>query len=260
MSTREWLVRAEEAHKRDRRNLWLGAARLDGRGRFTVAFAIPRRQMSVRFVDLIEIERQAGIVFAHNHLEVAADAVFVLSEISLSVDPAWRNHPGFSGEVEVSRVDPTAASHQSSRKVAMRFRLTIDGNSFAEGFARVSFLPPALYARVRARVSAPSADESSGGETDPGAAIVDPLDPLTTDHPTDHVPGMAVAAAIEKAVADGWSGRALRMLSLSFQNYIEHDPPPLVRFDPLDGDDIRGHIQQGGVTKGMFTGALTDAT
>ncbi|SDZ55318.1 hotdog family protein [Herbiconiux ginsengi] len=257
---RQWRVRAEEAHKHDQQNLWLGTARLDELGRFTVTFSIPEGQAAVRFVDLIEIERQAGIVFAHSYLEVAADAVFVLSEISLNADPTWRAHSGFAGEIEVSRADPVAPRQASSRKVAMRFHFRIDGNSFAHGFARVSFLPPALYARVRTRAGANPICESPGGHRSPGAAIIDLLDPLTADHRTDHVPGMAVAAAIEKAVTGESGGRPLRMLSLRFQSYIEHDPPPLLRVDPLDGNGIRGHLEQGNVVKGTFTAALTEPT
>jgi hypothetical protein len=234
---------------------------IDEQGRFAVNFSIPAGDRPLRFVDLLEVERQAGIVFAHHSLDVPNDAAFVLSDISLELAPGlhWQGSASLAGMMQVSVVDP-AESTQSVRKAAMNFSMRVHGRPSGRGSATVRFLSPRLYARLRVRPPDPQphpADAPRFEPADPDAFLVDLMDPLVDDHSADHVPGMAVAAAIEKAVTADPGGWTLRMLSLSFQEYIEHHPPAVLRVDRVQDGELQGRIQQADATKATFGGLLS---
>ncbi len=257
----EWRVRPMDVHKRDPRNLWLSTAAIDEQRRFTVNFSIPAGDRPLRFVDLLEVERQAGIVFAHRSLGVPGDAAFVLSEISLELAPdlRWQGSASLAGKMQVSVVDPVEST-QSVRKAAMEFDMKVHGRPSGWGFAKVRFLSPRLYARLRVRLPGPQPHVAVAPRfepADPDVVLVDLLDPLVDDHSADHVPGMAVAAAIEKAVTADPGGWTLQTLSLSFQEYIEHHPPAVLSVDRVQGRELQGNIQQAGMTRATFSGLLS---
>lgn len=254
----EWKVRPEDAHKHDPRNLWLTSAVIDEQRSFSAGFAIPAHGNPLRLVDLIEVERQAGIVFAHHHLAVPRDSIFVLTGISLDVvSPAvWHGNGGLSGRVTVSLADLPGT--QSIRQARMNFALETPDGALAWGAAAVSFLSPALYARLRGRaMDNQSRFEDRGPleELNPNIVFLDLMDPLVGDHSSDHVSGMAVAAGIERTlIARG--GGFLRGLSLEFQEYIEPLPPLLLSVDDHRSGQVVGRVRQAGVTKATFSGTM----
>ena len=254
----EWKILPEDAHKQDPRNLWLTTAVIDEQGSFSAGFVIPAHDNPLRLVDLIEVERQAGIVFAHHNLAIRSDFVFVLTGISLDVvSPAdWHGNGGLSGRVTVSLADPPEA--QSIRQARMHFALETHQGPLAWGTAAVRFLPPALYARLRGRAMEDQSRLKDGTPLEalnPNIVFLDLMDPLVGDHSSDHVSGMAVAVGIERTLT-ARSGGSLRRLSLVFQEYIEHLSPLLLSVDDHRRGQVVGRVHQAGVTKATFSGAL----
>lgn len=254
-----WRVHPSDAHKQDPRNLWLNTARIDRQGRFIVDFSIPPGTHDVRFVDLVEVERQAGIVFAHRCLGVADDAEFVLSDISLQLSPdiRWQSRRGLSGTIQVSVADPHATAIPL-RRATMDFSIRIHGQKSGRGRAIVRFLPAKLYARIREKSLASTThlpENAWPKRPRQDAVIVDTRDSLIEDHSADHVPGMAIAAAIERVAAD-LDERALRGLSLTFREYLEHSLPTVLCVESVHDGEMQGTVQQAGVTKAVFSGLM----
>jgi 2-oxo-3-(phosphooxy)propyl 3-oxoalkanoate synthase len=250
----EWKVRPENAHKRDTRNLWLSTATIDEQGAFSVGFRIPTSHGPVRIVDLMEVERQAGIVFSHRCLGVADDSVFVLSGISLELVSAkdWRRKAGLVGEANVSVVGRSPRPREAS----IQFTLRAGPRLLALGGATVSFLTPGLYDRLRRsslRVQADRSGASSPDLIETDTASVDLADRLVSDHAVDHVPGMALAAAIERAIMAAASGGDLRMLSINFTQYVEYHSTVSVNIDDRLSGQLCGRVCQGGVVKATFS-------
>jgi hypothetical protein len=209
----------------------------------------------------MEVERQAGIVFAHRCLGVATDSVFVLSRISLEVvsGSKWRRKAGLVGEVKVSVVEP-AGLPRPTRKASIQFTMAAD-RCLALGGATVSFLTPSLYSRLRRRPLSTQSDRddvSSPEDEDPDAASVDLTDRLVTDHNVDHVPGMAVAAAIERSINAASDGGDVRMLSINFNQYVEYHSPVSFNTDSQGSGQLDGRVCQGGAVKATFRGLLAD--
>lgn len=253
----EWRVRPENAHKRDTRNLWLNTATIDEQGAFSVRFRIPASNAPVRVVDLMEVERQAGIVFAHRCLGVADDSVFVLSGISLELVSAkgWRRKAGLVGEADVSVVEGTKS--RRPREASIRFTLVAGPRLLALGGATVSFLTPGLYDRLRRSSLQAQSDRrgaSSPEDREPVTTSVELNDRLVTDHTVDHVPGMAVAAAIERAITAASGGGDLRMLSINFKQYVENHSPVSLSIDDQRSGRLRGRVCQGDALKATFSG------
>jgi hypothetical protein len=254
----EWNVRPEDAHKQDPSNLWLTSAAVDEQQNFSAGFIIPARDNPLRLVDLIEVERQAGIVFAHHHFSLPGDTVFVLTAISLDAVSAddWQGSGRLSGRVKVSAADPPAT--QPIRHARIRFSLEMRRGSLAWGTAAVSFLTPGLHARLRRRAIEGQPRLKDGAPLEEmGAGIVptDLMDPLVGDHSSDHVSGMAVAVGIERTLT-ARSGETLRGLSLRFHEYVEHLSPLLLSVDDRRHGQVVGRVHQRGVTKAEFSGVL----
>lgn len=248
-------VQPREAHKHDPQNLWIRTATTDRGDGISAEFFVPRNVDDLRFVDFLEVERQAGIVFAHRSLGVAEDAVFLLSTISLVMPTATAARSN-TGVVKVISLDQHGTS--ASRKAKLRFEIHMLDEPVGTGVATARFLTPSLYARMRGRtlatLSLPGGDAPAGAHDNPIAALVDLSDPTLIDHPTDHVPAMAVAAAIERtSTADG-AGAALRALTLRFHEYIEIHPSPTLQIGYGPGGELHGGIDQDGVTKADFSG------
>ncbi len=262
---REWAITPRDAHKQDRRNLWLTTALLDDRGRFIANFTIPHGTGPARFVDLLEVERQAGIVFAHRCLAIADDAAFLLTEISLDLTSRIQpdHSAGIAGAVNVFVTDPVETS-APPRKATMHFTINAHGHPIGQGTATVRFLPPKLYARLRGTAPNPSPLPTTTTTGQPelagaDAVTIDLTDPLLSDHSADHVPAMAVAAAIERTAAAEPVRRPLRALSLYFQEYIDHHPPATLRMEPVRDGQLHGQVLQGNITKASFSGRLDGA-
>lgn len=249
-------IRPQDAHKQNPRNLWLTNAVTDRPDGWVAAFEIPETTGRIRVADLFEVQRQAGIVFAHRCLNVASDAVFVLGELSMSgiSECEWRAEKRLSGEVTVSAADHRSGS-RLIRKASMRFNLSGPRGRLAQGTANVKFLSPALYERLRSRsvvgvgstdTAQPQVPDLSGGP-----------DPLVGDHPTDHVPAMAVAVAIEEAILREARGRNVTSLSLRFEEYIEHHPRFSLAVEGFRSGILHGRVYHGGMPRTVFSATLS---
>lgn len=248
-------VQPREAHKRDPQNLWIRRAATERGSRMSAEFSVPRDVDDIRFVDILELERQAGIVFAHRALAVPEDAVFLLSTISLVMPPTTGVRSN-AGVVEVTSLDHDTT--RATRKATMRFEIHVLDEPVGTGFATARFLTPSLYARVRAGSGAPRSrpggDSPPRANDTPIAASIDPGDPTLIDHTTDHVPAMAIAAAIERTATADRRGATMRALTMRFHEYIEvHPTPTLLIGYGLDGA-LHGRIEQDGQTKADFSG------
>ncbi|HXH36524.1 MAG TPA: hypothetical protein VNJ54_19270 [Plantibacter sp.] len=265
----DWRIVPESAHKRDAGHLWLGTAHED-HDALTATFRTPAVRDGGVFAELMEVQRQAGIVYAHRALAVPADAVFMLTSISLDLRPSIAGaleHP-VQGTVRVTRA-AEAGAVRMARAAALRFVLEAPGARLGSGAASVKFLPIALYDRVRHGVAiAPDVrgtDETSAAilrraaRSDPARIRArevrsNPADPILADHTGDHLSAMAMVCEIEDAVRSDAEPRALVSLHIAFMSYAELSPVPTLVFVVAADGAIEGAVHQSGLQRAVFTG------
>ncbi|MFT4211060.1 MAG: AfsA-related hotdog domain-containing protein [Microbacterium sp.] len=247
------------AHKLYDRSLWLRTAEVASNGALDAMFGMPATGGEIRFADIMEVQRQAGIVHAHYQLGVPADDVFVVNSIELRV--FW---PATSVPVRTVRgrirVHATEASRARSRVRSAVQRFSVEGNGGlrAEGSSSATFIPRAVFPRVRARRSAasPAVEPMRRGAVREEPLVVDHADPILADHEVEHVSAMSVVCAIERSVREHEEARLSR-LSLRFLGYCDADPAPILRTRIVSGREIGGMLTHGGAVYAEFSGGLT---
>lgn len=243
-------------HKRHSENVWVHHPRPRTEDDLHLEYNYPRDLANARLVDLMEVQRQAGIYFVHSHLGVPSGHVFLLSSISLERS-LWRfeqhrDTQAAGGAIVVREcADERAPSHRALTKLSFNL---LANTGAATGKAAVRTISQRAYERVRRtdfRSPGPPAEAEYPDHV--GAIIVDTLDPLLSDHASDHVSAMAVLVSIERSLL---SLGALRVdaLSAEFQAYIEESTDAIYRLSLGADGAFVGVVEQAATVRATFAG------
>lgn len=257
----ETVVEPRDAHKNHEANLWLNNLSTNSADRAALTFQIPQTGAGPRFADFIEVERQAGLVFAHRCLEVPHSNVFVLTslDLKLKVTSKTLRDTCSTGTVFV-RATETRRSRDVVRSASVAMNIVSGAGVCGTGNLSSSFVAPAIYERFRSRQS--SSSSASGSGTAPPHLIrateevdVDPSDPILADHASDHVTAMALICAVEKSIGKV-SQRRIQFMSITFSQYIDLLPRPRYSYFLTHTGDFEGSLRQKGQLKVSFYGNL----
>ena len=194
-----------------------------------------------------ELLRQSTILSAHALFDVPLGWAFLMDRIV--VDLGQANVPGRSGEISSIHVDDVIANGGGLRSLTST--LTADSNALPMGRGYLRVVDPRTYARMRAGHSlSPLADgrarrlgrgfrlrqrESTGRSLWRWELDYDTRNAHFFDHPSDHVPGMLLVAALRAAVLDvsptGWD---VDYIDASFVGFVELDQTVAVVVDGLE--------------------------
>lgn len=249
------------AHKRLESNLWLTSHQVGGGTEMDASFTLPLAVCPPRLPALMEVWRQAGLVFAHRVLCVPMDHVFSLTSISLSMGER-RSWHGISRR-GVLRITDCVVSVKRSivRSAAASVTMRMESGHLLKGRLSARFLPTSIYARLRS--ASPMLQTEDGPSKPPSRraaqsrkATTPPsfIDPFY-DHEHDHVTAMSLVSAIEHSIAE--SARAsLSGLELEFQSYIDTSPLPEIFRTDMSDRQFRGAVVQDGCEKAHFSASL----
>ncbi len=222
-------------------------------------FEIPVSDGTPRFVDLIEVQRQVGILQAHRQLGVPEGEVFTLDQIALTlVTHSFPSEvPRDRGSIRAQIVATSARGR--ARSLAQHFALEGPFGLIAIGRARASLMPRAVYERVReqARASNPLGAMSLPAEFSYEQPLyVDTTDPLQSDHPSDHLTAMQTIADVERVARLVVPHAGLRSLKLVFQRYADADPSPILRLNVSAAGRLAAEVVQLDVCRAKVAGVL----
>ena len=205
---------------------------------------------------LVETLRQLGLYIPLRFYAVPAACHAVITDLYFRLAPG-NEPPARAGATEVTcRARVSAVRRDPDRRVTglrLDATFTVCGLAFGQGGGGVRFLSDAQYRALRGRSAhvgmvtpapeaayrPPAAELSVNHPQDAVLAVAggrlllspaDPLHPFLFDHPTDHVPGMALLEAARQAASYGSRGtlgrpRAGRMKAVRF---TELAPPARV--------------------------------
>lgn len=251
-----WQISPSLVHKRNPENVWVRQPRPPKERELQLEFSSPAHLSDARLADLIEVQRQAGIYFAHSHLGAPHGHVFILSSVSIERS-SWSldRHVDVRSGGGAVVVRECADGHPETRSgfTKLHFQLSA-GTGTATGTATVRILSPRAYKRVRRMSVPPLPPQTVGGSWRSfGTIIADADDPLLSDHVSDHVPAMAVIMSIEQGVL---AAGALRIdaLSADFRAYVEEDEEAIYRFSFGEDGAFFGVVEQAATVCAKFIG------
>ncbi len=249
------------AHKQHDRSLWLRSAEASRGGGITATFGMPACGGRVRFAQIMEIQRQAGILHAHRQLGVPTDDVFILNDIELRVQWPLTSVPvrTVRGRIRVRSAEASPVRSRV-RGAEQRFSVEANGGLRAEGTSRASFVSKAVFRRIRDQRSTASRsmDSRHRGLVRREALVVDRADPILSDHDVDHVSAMSVVCAIERSLR-AHGDALLASLSLRFLSYCEADPAPELELRFAAGRRFQGVLAQDAAVYAELDGRLLAA-
>ncbi|MFH9010782.1 ScbA/BarX family gamma-butyrolactone biosynthesis protein [Streptomyces sp. NPDC017943] len=250
---------------------------------FTLAAQWPRGHSFFMKVDgchdpLIAAEtiRQAGILLAHAEFGVPLGHHFLVSDLSVHVDPEHLRVERTPATLEL-QVTCTEVKRRGDKLLGFRISVQIrrDGRLAATGGGSLTCITPRVYQRLRAgrlgadgmpqviQLTAPEAPQVVGrtsptdvvlspiGEANRWQLRVDTRHPVLFDHMVDHVPGMVLMEAARQAATATLGRTALPLDVISeFTRYVELDAPCTVEAQHLrtseDGESVLVTAHQGG--------------
>lgn len=252
-------VRPADIHKVKPENVWIHHPIEESAYSLSTRFEVPVGERALRFVELIEVQRQIGILQAHRQFGVPEGEVFTLDQIGLTL--LTRSQPSEvprdRGSVRAQIV--ATSTRGRARALAQHFSLESDSGLIAVGRAQASLIPQSVYERVRAhaRVSNPLSPLTlRQGFSYEEPLQVDTGDPLLTDHPSDHLTAMQAIADVERVARQMVPGAALRSLELVFQRYADADPNPTLRLNISAAGRLTAEVMQLGVRRAKVSGVL----
>ncbi|MGS0562825.1 hypothetical protein [Microbacterium aurugineum] len=255
-------LEANAAHKRSLEHLWLDHITADTPDCFSVEFKVPSQEREIRLADLIEVQRQCGIVYGHRHLGVPEDDVFSLVSISFALTGPTRNPGPLSARGTVhARLFETQDVRGRPRSADVRFHLIDEHGGEGRGAALARFVPRHTYDRLRSRRVRP-ASHATEITCPPEVEIIraDRSDRVLADHDSDHVTAMAMLCAIESSLAMGTGSDPRRLglssLSMIFTDYLNADPPPTFAYLVSPGGSVDGHVAQSEARRAEFSGTV----
>lgn len=140
-------MRPEQVHKRVTENVLLTSYSTSTESRLMARFDVPTVPGSLRLADLIEVQRQAGILQVHEQLNVPVGDVVTLMQLRFWLLPAAAGRISDLAE-GVVRSDLVRTA-RSGRTVKQRFSLEINGVEVAQGDSVAAHFPQRLYERLR---------------------------------------------------------------------------------------------------------------
>lgn len=253
-------IRPTEIHKSRPENVWVHQPVEESPYSLATSFSVPVTGRALRFVDLVEVQRQVGILQAHRQLGVPDGEVFTLDRISLKlVTRASESEvPRDRGSIRSQIV--ATATRGRARSLMQHFTMEGPVGLVAVGSARASLIPRGVYDRVRerARRSSPLSALSLRPDFSYQRPLrIDPTDPLLSDHPSDHVTAIQTIADVERVALDGRPHAGIRSLRLTFQRYADAMPSPVLQLEVLATGRLVAEVLQLGVCRARVTGTLT---
>ncbi|KJL29253.1 AfsA-related hotdog domain-containing protein [Microbacterium oxydans] len=252
-------LRPEDVHKAKSENVWIQAPSEESPHSLSARFEVPAEGEALRLVDLIEIQRQAGIFQAHRQFGVPHNEVFVLDQMSLKRVTATHEWADSHRKGRVRSQIVATGLRGRARSLVQHFALETSDGLIVVGRAKSSLIPAAVYQRVRkqptqSNISAPGSKRS--GFTYEELLQVDEQDPLLSDHPSDHLTAVQAIADVERVAQIAAPGSNLRALKLTFQRYAEANPTPTLRLKVSGSGRLAAEIVQHGVRRAKLAGAL----
>lgn len=248
-----------DIHKVKPENVWIHHPIQESAYSLSTRFDVPVDERTLRFVDLVEVQRQIGILQAHRQLGVPDGEVFTLDQIALTLvtrsSPA--DVPRQHGSIRAQIV--ATSSRGRARSLAQHFALEGPAGLIAIGKARASLIPRQVYERVReqARSSNPlSALSLRSGFAYEQPLQVDTTDALVSDHPSDHLTAMQTIADVERVARQMAPNARLRSLKLVFQRYADAEPSPILRLNVSVTGKLAAEVVQLGVRRAKVSGEL----
>lgn len=253
-------VSRRDVHKRNADHVWLGMAETVSKGVLAASYSVPPFPETLRLVDLMEVQRQAGIVHVHRHLAVPHDEVFALQSIGLSlVRPCLLSLP--ETRCGIVRVQAKGEEEPSPsgriRSASHLFEVAARSGLEAYGTSNARFISKVVYERFRRSASSRLKAEQMPKRGQDGhreRLVIDKMDPILSDHDSDHIPAMAIACAVEKSVTSPGGRPHLAELSICFHSYVDPLPAPTLVTRLRDGSSFSGIVEQEGVARASFTG------
>lgn len=246
-------------------------ARIDDE-HYTVAAQWPRGHGFFTHVDgchdpLIAAEtiRQAGILLAHAEFGVPLGNHFMVSDLSVHVDP---EHVRVGWTPATLELKVTCSEVKRRGKDLAGYRISVDihrdGRLAATGGGSLTCITAKVYQRLRAGhlpeggmpqvigLTAPEAPQVVGrtsptdvvlspiGEPNRWQLRVDTRHPVLFDHMVDHVPGMVLIEAARQAATATLGRTALPLgVSSEFRRYVELDAPCVIEAHRLPSPNAR---------------------
>lgn len=248
---------AQDVHKRDQANIWVSEPHFDTLHSARMDFEIPATVATLRFADLMEVQRQAGMLQVHRQMGASSDDIFILDRISLRAGPR-----GVAGREECrcgvirSYIVESPTRTPKARCIEQRFLIEIEGGIVASGRSFATIVPESLHRRLRAYVQgvthSPPASWHVGGESLP----LDPEDPVLSDHHSDHFTAMQVALGIESLVRKRRPSESISSIRLKFLSYMDLASEPALVLRLSSAGRLRGHVIQSGQLKVEAHGRL----
>lgn len=260
------LVDPRDAHKRDADNLWITNIVSSGATAMALEFQIPQACSTRRLPDLIEVQRQAGMVFAHKSLDVPHSSVHVLRAFRLELNgiPEAAPQSPLAGKASLTLLDSHSVQGRV-RSAHASIEIACADGTRGTGTLTAMFLPPSVYERLRSTqhpdnpiAGALATDRRNERGWVHETVRADSANPLLSDHENDHITAMALVCAIEGSLVR--TARAsIRALAFDFSEYIEHSPPPQYSYTLTPSGGFDGFVSQSGKTKAAFSGAFPGA-
>lgn len=254
-------IRPADVHKVRPENVWIQDPIRESPHSLSALFEVPVGARALRLVDLIEVQRQAGILQAHQQFGVPRNEVFVLDQMAMtrviSVLEWAESHR--RGRIR-SQIVATGVRGRA-RSLVQHFALETSEGLIAIGRAKSSLIPAAVYQRVRQhasesdRLNPPSKGSAFTYE---GLLQVDMQDPLLSDHPSDHLTAIQAIADVERVAQRVAPRSSLRKLRLTFQRYADASPAPTLRLKVSPAGRLAAEIVQHGVRRATLAGAVVE--
>lgn len=239
-------------------------ARIDDE-HYTIAAQWPRGHSFFANVDgchdpLIAAEtiRQAGILLAHAEFGVPLGHHFLVSDLSVHVQPQ-HIRVGWTPATLELRVTCSQIKRRGDALTGFRISVEIhrDGALAATGGGALTTIAPRVYQRLRGQLpeggmpqviglTAPEAPQVVGrtspmdvvlspiGELNRWRLRVDTRHPVLFDHMVDHVPGMVLLEAARQAAAATLGHASLPLdISSEFKRYVNLDVPCIIEANRL---------------------------
>lgn len=224
---------SRSAHKSNAANVWIQQVSPAHTLTLSGQYLLPEYGQGFRFADFMELERQIGMIQAHDQIGISTDDVFILEQISLT----WLGDVPSNARSGTIHVSTPAEGERMRSRLKQKFLIIPADRGFAAiGQSSATALRPKVYQRLRG-----GAVQSRHMKSD--EALAGSADPLTSDHTTDHVSAMQIISEIEAQLRVRQGEAHIRSLVLDFSMYVENDA-------------VRECVLHLGV-EGHFEGAIT---